>query len=1013
MTAKVLDLNSRSEHKQVNIMAQIKRRFPLLMYIFWILSGTAFYALYEGHPLHIALYQSTSVGWAIGWDLPQEEFHEDSRIGMIYSCFHNLIGVLFVGFIVMYIEIAVSKTTDNWILEMTNRQGVEYDSNSSSAMYRKVLKWVKLNKDRVKIYLICSGCFLLCILFGFYAVDSLGFAESCDMTLSTLSCGGYSGMPLHANKWAFIFLAIFTNVAVPLFLVAAGTLASIMMNTQDEKSFYKKIASPLTDVELKFMQYFGIEDGDGVLDKKEFLILIIIRIGNIKPGNVVDIHNHFNEITRNTDGTISYADILEAESQFSERSSISALRLMPLLLKPFHTSSGRQASSVRAIGDGEGSPGRVKKALFVKKKVQLRKISSIFKFSQKKSFNKTVPVNQGTMDEKEDFDEDQPTCVPRHEARETTSSRCTSPKQRWGNLIATPPQPSRGIFVFGLPFNKRQSRSRTAPATTGGGEDEDRPMVDQLRELKRHPVLVKENSNTTQPSPSGSFSSTAPDPSTPSGNNAPPVTQDTPPSATSQSFHEQHNVGTLRRSGVNKPNPFSLVREYSRQHWSVSPNLSPNKNSSRIPDVPDSSSSTAPPTDWGAEVRPPESSLAIGYSAAGRRKFSSKKDRQTSYERTVELLGKGRQVVLDFVARNRLKRHKRRLRRSTQCGLQKISEAHTALEKIQSFNNMLDDDAKLCSALGMLVVEWMHDGYVQAFVFWMAWLLLGGVFYSYSMDISFYRGFYMSVNVGYAIYWTTEEDSMRTKAFSVLNVILGQLVTTVAMAFFAGRLKQNWYAEAEEKAKLVTVNENSNVVYFNVLKILYFLKRNHVHCLSILWLAFGTLWSLVSVQWSFLDSLYFSITSLSTGGMWAIPENSPDSHYFIVAAFTSTGAPILCLSAGIFAYYLCRFSYHIDLVEAMHSPITSEELEMMQVLDIADDDLKVDKTEYVLLILIRIKAVQPELIAAVLAHFNAMDEVNSGSFTYEKLLAPPVNRPLSVKSVFKAMVKSLSKDADD
>lgn len=61
------------------------------------------------------------------------------------------------------------------------------------------------------------------------------------------------------------------------------------------------------------MQFFGMENGDGVLDKKEFLILIVIRIGNIKPGDVVDIHSHVKDLTRKTGGTISYKDILRGQ----------------------------------------------------------------------------------------------------------------------------------------------------------------------------------------------------------------------------------------------------------------------------------------------------------------------------------------------------------------------------------------------------------------------------------------------------------------------------------------------------------------------------------------------------------------------------------------------------------------------------------------------------------------------------------------------------------------------------
>lgn len=50
---------------------------------------------------------------------------------MIYSCFHSLVGVLFVGLIVTYIETAVSKSTDDWMVEMTNRQGAARDAGVS------------------------------------------------------------------------------------------------------------------------------------------------------------------------------------------------------------------------------------------------------------------------------------------------------------------------------------------------------------------------------------------------------------------------------------------------------------------------------------------------------------------------------------------------------------------------------------------------------------------------------------------------------------------------------------------------------------------------------------------------------------------------------------------------------------------------------------------------------------------------------------------------------------------
>jgi hypothetical protein len=1062
--SKVVSLKKRIQNKRSkDIWVILKKRAPLFLYLLWIASGTAFYALYEELPLHLALYQSTSVGWAIGWAIPGEDAHNDSYFSTIFSSFHNLVGVLFVGIIVLYIEIAVSKTKDNWMVAMTNRQGVEYEVPTT--LWSKLMRWMKSHKDRVKIYMICFNCCFLCIIFGYYSIGSFSFAESCDMTLSTLSCSGYQGMPLHAGKWAYIFLALFTNVAVPLFLVATGTLASIMMNKQDEKSFYKKIAAPLTDVELKYMQYFGIEDGDGVLDKKEFLILIIIRIGNIKPGNVVDIHKHFKQLTINTGGTISYSSILGSEDSDEDNTSppktplsqprpLHTLQMVPAMFRGF-----RQSSSFSTWGEGEGesvdghdeqekdkekdkdkdsSSGSHNPTFQVGgKKIRLPLLKlSLSSLLHPRKGRKTTPIEfQKPCDDDGDDDNDESQDISNISSYDSKDKDKDKDESKDSNSrMAAPlcPPPSyraKAKFSFKSPFSGRRGgkMSQTVvpvvEASDGSGE--------QSGQEERDRKSSSSCSSRTQIHPS-SFSSSSSSSSsvtpTPSPTAAPPLQ---PHISSLSPLDESKAIISLQQdtktSPDRSPDPFvRLVRQFSRRESTDDPeDVMTHLPTSDPPLQIEKSNSTASChsiDDYG-ECRPPMSSVpssssslssATTYSKSGRKKFSTRKDRQTSFERTVILLGKSRTMVMDYVSCHRQKRRKKMLRRSTAFGLQKISEAHTALEEKNSVNRMLSDDAKLCTALRLLVMDYLKDSYVQAFIFWFTWLMVGGLFYSYNMNMSFYRGFYMSVNVGYAIYWTTEEDSTSTKAFSVLNVILGQLVTTVAMAFFAGRLKQHWYAEAEEKVKLDTVSENSNIFYYNLMKVLFFMKRNHVHCLSILWLIFGVVWSLFAIEWSFLDALYFSITSLSTGGFWPIPEDSPDLYYFTVAVFTCTGAPILCLSAGIFAYYLCRLSRDSDFIEAMNSPITVEELEMMQVLDIDDDDGHIDMTEYVVLILIRIKAVQPELIAAVIAHFKDIDQAKQGEFTYEKLFAPAKpNNSIKIKTVVKSMMNIITQDSND
>jgi hypothetical protein len=42
----------------------------------------------------------------------------------------------------------------------------------------------------------------------------------------------------------------------------------------------------------------------------------------------------------------------------------------------------------------------------------------------------------------------------------------------------------------------------------------------------------------------------------------------------------------------------------------------------------------------------------------------------------------------------------------------------------------------------------------------------------------------------------------------------------------------------------------------------------------LIWLAILIAFSMREVKWTFIDALYFAISSLSTGGLWAIPDDS-------------------------------------------------------------------------------------------------------------------------------------------
>lgn len=89
---------------------------------------------------------------------------------------------------------------------------------------------------------------------------------------------------------------------------------SYLFTNPDEDAVYKKIIAPLSPEEIEFMKMFGIDDGDGTLDIKEFIILTAVRIGGVSPGLITIIADRFKELDRGHQKSIAYEDIVSGYS---------------------------------------------------------------------------------------------------------------------------------------------------------------------------------------------------------------------------------------------------------------------------------------------------------------------------------------------------------------------------------------------------------------------------------------------------------------------------------------------------------------------------------------------------------------------------------------------------------------------------------------------------------------------------------------------------------------------------
>lgn len=273
---------------------------------------------------------------------------------------------------------------------------------------------------------------------------------------------------------------------------------------------------------------------------------------------------------------------------------------------------------------------------------------------------------------------------------------------------------------------------------------------------------------------------------------------------------------------------------------------------------------------------------------------------------------------------------------------------------------------------------------------WLGWLGMGTLFYGVNNGYKFGQAFYMSVNVGYSIGWGYPADpSHGSKVFSVFYVLMGSSAISAALGMFANKMvadNDSWYEDAIQLAEFKkTLAEASNFK-----KVLAWIEYNFDKLRPLffwfLWVFVAVVWSMSVIKWPFVDALYFAISSMSTGGLWAIPADAPDWQYGLVGAFAATGCPLMALAMAEAASFFIKTEDPEETTRKILSPVTMEEIEMMNKFGLENGDGEVDKSEYIILCMVRIGAVTPQLVEEVINNFNKLDASGDGTLTYAELM---------------------------
>lgn len=96
---------------------------------------------------------------------------------------------------------------------------------------------------------------------------------------------------------------------VPLAAFAMAELGAAMVSGSHGDDTEAAISEPVTVSELRMMSRFGLENGDGNVDKSEYIILCMVRLGAANPALITSISERFKLLDHSGDGTLSYKEI--------------------------------------------------------------------------------------------------------------------------------------------------------------------------------------------------------------------------------------------------------------------------------------------------------------------------------------------------------------------------------------------------------------------------------------------------------------------------------------------------------------------------------------------------------------------------------------------------------------------------------------------------------------------------------------------------------------------------------
>jgi len=157
-----------------------------------------------------------------------------------------------------------------------------------------------------------------------------------------------------------------------------------------------------------------------------------------------------------------------------------------------------------------------------------------------------------------------------------------------------------------------------------------------------------------------------------------------------------------------------------------------------------------------------------------------------------------------------------------------------------------------------------------------------------------------------------------------------------------------------------------------------------------IWLLAGALFGVFIEDWSFVQSTYYALTAISTGGLQGPSETA--TSFIFTALFSLSGVPIFSAATAKFATtWLEHRAVHRMQEQLATEHMSSSDFADIQTLTTAQGSKGkgevencVNLAEYLEMELERLGLVQPEHVRTIVDRFRVLDTDNSGSLSLKE-----------------------------